>query len=106
MISPHDAKLVISKYVTYPDVSSVPGTIAKKAEFLPFMPFATAVGHAIWGALLAFKQGGPSGLLKHLTLKDAVKAAMGPVLKVLPVAMQALKNKVENYLVAIFKKLT
>jgi hypothetical protein len=106
MISPHDASLVISKYVTYSDVMSVPGNIAKKAEYFIFTPFAMAVGQAIWGALLAFKQGGPNGLLKHLILKDAVKAAMGPVLKVLPGAMQALKNKVENYLVAIFKKLS
>ncbi len=106
MMSMQDARLVINKYVTMQQILSAPATVAKRSEYHLFKLFAPGVGQAIAGALLAFRQGGPNGLLKYVQLQDAVKAAMGPVKKVLPIAMQGMQNLLEKYLVQIFKMLT
>lgn len=69
---------MIQKHITFEDVMGVPATIAKWAEYYGFMPYVVVAGQTIWG----------------------------PLLKVLPAAFQAIRQKVESYLVEIFKKLS
>lgn len=106
MISPTDAARVIKRHIIFPDVQAAVNHAINKVGNHPFAPYALPIAQAIWLGLMLFREGGPSGLLRHVLLKEAVQTLTGPVKKALPIAANHLKHKVEALLVPVFRKLS